>query len=245
MNWIQQASSRSSPIVLKVNVTNGEIRRVKLENPTHSNLLKLVNPNNNNVELSYRDYENDWVRFDTEAEWDEALVVYKYMLEKNYSAALSVKVFTKEEKEEAKEDPVEELINSIEILPLIVAEDSKLPVELEEVEVSDAESEADEVEPYSSLKEEEEEEKSEDDEALRQSMQAMRQSVSNFIASAPQAQPELPSAQYVKPEEEKTSKFQEQHKLLVEMGFSDLNKNVELLEKFKGDVGQVIQVYLN
>jgi len=243
MNWIQGSQPRN--IMLKINRTaDNEIRRVKFDNPTHANLLKMVNADKK-VELSYRDYENDWVRFDTEEEWNEALKIYKYILEKNPTAALSVKVVTVEEKEQEPimMEEIEEAVNMLVVDPPVLSQavevqDDEDTLSEDLSEISDA--------PLLSADAPIDSEESEEDKALRQSMQAMRQSVSNFMQNAPQPavdRIELPSSQL---EEVKTErKFPEQLKLLAEMGFGEETKNVELLEKFNGDVGQVIQVYLS
>jgi len=241
------------------------------------------------MKLRYRD-EGDWIDFDKEEEFQDALEILRYLQSKNPTAALPVTIALGD----AKDIEVPEFEPIVEEL-LCVEVDSESSDSESSLSADDSDSESEdeqepepvaipqEVNPEESVPEPapfdasfivvdqpiqeevkevpveepvpvvEEVEEEVDEEALRQSMHAMRQSYHTLLLNAP-VQPvveSLPQAQFEEKPVEipapkvERGKFADQLLLLNDMGFSDNEKNVQLLEKHKGDMTSVIQAYLD
>jgi hypothetical protein len=115
--WIsrqQPTVPTTTPLVLKTFLPNNEIRRAKLSVATFKQLEEALATTylsgddlDCNLILKYRDERNDWITFDTEEEFQDAIEVLRYEQSKNPTTALCVSITVGEKK------PVEVVVQEV------------------------------------------------------------------------------------------------------------------------------------
>jgi hypothetical protein len=107
MNWLSKQPQVIKPeptmLVTKVFLPDSEIRRTKLSVTSFSELCHELSCNflteeerNQVMRLKYRDDRDDWVTFDTEEEFQDAVEILRYERVKNPIAALCVSIHLEE-----------------------------------------------------------------------------------------------------------------------------------------------------
>jgi hypothetical protein len=139
MNWLSKQPQVIKPeptmLVTKVFLPDSEIRRTKLSVTSFSELCHELSCNflteeerNQVMRLKYRDDRDDWVTFDTEEEFQDAVEILRYERVKNPIAALCVSIHLEEKVPVLVDDD----LSKVEMYKQYYAED--LPA-LEEIEL--------------------------------------------------------------------------------------------------------------
>src|SRR3989338_10685004 len=124
MNWLsrqQPTVPTTKPLVLKTFLPNNEIRRSKMSVSTFKQLEEALAATYLSADdldckliLKYRDERNDWITFDTEEEYQDAIEVLSYEQSKNPTTALCVSITVGEKK------PIEVVVQEEIVAPTIL-----------------------------------------------------------------------------------------------------------------------------
>jgi hypothetical protein len=242
----QQLQQQQLPeIPTKLFLPKDEVRRVMVpQNQNYEQIKNFVQPflkETNRTRKQFLEYffEGDWVRFDTEKEWNECLTSAK----KVQPFQLKLRVKVKKPKAVAPAPEVRQIIPE----PINIPVEPVQPPTVEPIQPP--------VVPCVPMVQQAQEPAEDPSiEELRKTHQNLRQSIHSFIQNSPQKAVEepkptvdaLPQPMYPQTEEKKEepSKYEALLVQLADMGFDNKEQNIELLDKHNGNVLEVIQHYL-